>query len=236
MATRRSNLVLLALTLAGVLGILALALPPSPLYQAPKLGLDLQGGLEIVLRAVPPKDHPDITEEDMNRSVEIMRSRVDKLGVSEPEIRKQGGDQISVQLPGINDPGQAAALIGKTAQLWLFDLQANILEPTATTQGLLTYPTPSPNLFQLLRQIQPRVDDKTAEEWYLVDPKAKKVVLGPEPRKNRLEQRWKGMEQNAGKPFPKRFDFYGVPAKTIVLNCGVGERYCPGVSQPDPTQ
>jgi SecD/SecF fusion protein len=235
MADRRSNLLLLGLTLLALLAVALLSMPGSPIQQKPKLGLDLQGGLEIVLRAVPPKDH-EITDEDMARSVEIMRARVDKLGVSEPEIRKQGSDQISIQLPGINDPGQAAALIGKTAQLWLFDLQANILEPTATTQGLLTYPTPSSNLFQLLTQIQPRVDDKTAEEWYLVDPKAKKVVLGPEPTQERLRQRWQGIEANAGKPFPKRFEFYGVPEKNIILNCGVGERYCPGVSQPDPTQ
>src|SRR5919109_3194085 len=154
MADRRSNLLLLGLTLLAVLAVAALAMPGSPIQQKPKLGLDLQGGLEIVLRAVPPKDH-ELTDEDMDRSVEIMRARVDKLGVSEPEIRQQGADQISIQLPGISDPGQAAALIGKTAQLWLFDLQADILEPTAVTQGLLTYPQPSDNLFQLLKQIQP---------------------------------------------------------------------------------
>ena len=235
MADRRSNLILLGLTLLALLGVLLLALPGSPIQQKPKLGLDLQGGLEIVLKAVPPKDH-EITDEDMARSVEIMRNRVDKLGVSEPEIRKQGADQISIQLPGINDPGQAAALIGKTAQLWLFDLQQDIEEPTAVTQGLLTFPQPDPSQFQLLKQIQPRVDEKTAEEWYLVDPKAKKVVLGPEATKQRLEQRWKGMEQNAGKPLPKRFEYYGVPAKSVILHCGLGERYCPGVQEAPPTR
>jgi SecD/SecF fusion protein len=226
MADRRSNLLLLGLTLLALLGVLLLSVPGSPIQQKPKLGLDLQGGLEIVLRAVPPKDH-EITDEDMARSVEIMRNRVDKLGVSEPEIRKQGADQISIQLPGINDPGQAAALIGKTARLELFDLQQDIEEPTAVTQGLLTYPQPNPSQFQLLKQIQPRVDEETAEEWYLVDPKA---------TKERLEQRWKGMEQNAGKPFPKRFEFYGVPEKTVILNCGIGERYCPGVNEAPPSR
>ena len=235
MTSRRSNLTLLGLTLAGVFAILALALPVSPIYQAPKLGLDLQGGLEIVLRAVPPKNHT-LTEEDMDRSVEIMRARVDKLGVGEPEIRKQGTDQISVQLPGISDPQQAAALIGKTAQLWLFDLQANVLEPTAGVEGFLTFPQPSTNLFQLLKQIQPQVKPDTAEEFYLVDPKAKKVILGPEDTPQRLRQRWLGLEQNAGKTFPKRFKSYGVPAKKIILNCGVGERYCPGAAEPDPTR
>jgi SecD/SecF fusion protein len=235
MADRRSNLLLLGVTLLAVLGVLAMAIPGTPGYQAPKLGLDLQGGLEIVLRAVPPKDH-QITDEDMARSVEIMRARVDKLGVSEPEIRKQGHDQISIQLPGISDPTQAAELIGKTAQLWLFDMQANILEPTAQTQGLLTYPVPSDNLFQLLKQIQPRTKTGEPEEWYLVDPKARKVVLGPENTQQRLRQRWLGIETNAGKPFPKRFAYYGVPAKTIILNCGIGERYCPGVNEAPPSR
>jgi SecD/SecF fusion protein len=235
MTDRRNNLLLIGLTLLALLAVALLTMPGSPIQQKPKLGLDLQGGLEIVLRAVPPKDH-EITDEDMDRSVEIMRARVDKLGVSEPEIRKQGSDQISIQLPGINDPGQAAALIGKTAQLWLYDLQANIREPTAQTQGLLTFPTPSANLFQLLKQIQPQVEEKTAQEWYLVDPKAKKVVLGPEATQQRLRQRWLGLEANAGKPFPKRFEYYGVPEQRIILNCGIGERYCPGVNEAPPTR
>jgi SecD/SecF fusion protein len=235
MADRRNNLLLLGLTLLAVLAVVALAIPGSPIGQKPKLGLDLQGGLEIVLRAVPPKDH-EITDEDMARSVEIMRARVDKLGVSEPEIRKQGSDQISIQLPGISDPQQAADLIGKTAQLWLFDLQENIVEPTRQDEGLLTYPVPAQNLFQLLKQIQPQVKAGTAQEWYLVDPKAKKVVLGPENTQQRLRQRWLGIETNAGKSFPKRFESYGVPAKRIILNCGIGERYCPGVNEAPPSR
>jgi SecD/SecF fusion protein len=235
-ATRRANLLLLGVTLTALLGILAIALPSSPLYQSPKLGLDLQGGLEIVLRAVPPKEH-ELTEDDMDRSVEIMRSRVDKLGVGEPEIRQQGKDQISLQLPGISDPQKAADLVGKTAQLWLFDLQKNILEPTAQSQGLGgTYPAPLDNLFQLLSSIQPQTKQGTPEEYYLVDPKAKKVILGPEDTTQRLKQRWLGLEQNAGKKFPKRFKSYGVPANRIILTCGIGERYCPGVAEDPPSR
>ena len=68
-----------------------------------KQGLDLQGGLEVVLKAQPPKGHK-LTPADLDRSVSIMRNRVDKLGVSEPEIRKQGSDQIVIQLAGVHDP------------------------------------------------------------------------------------------------------------------------------------
>ena len=79
------------------------------------LGLDLQGGLEITKQAVPPKGR-ELTKEDLDRSVTIMRDRVDRLGVSEPEIRTQGDDQITIQLPGVKNPEAAAKIIGKTAQ------------------------------------------------------------------------------------------------------------------------
>jgi SecD/SecF fusion protein len=212
--------------------VVALVVPRSPIHQSVNLGLDLQGGLEVVLRAVPPKDHK-LTSSDMDRSVEIMRNRVDKLGVSEPEIRKQGSDQIVIQLPGVKDPGAALRLIGKTAQLWLFDLQADILEPTAQSNGFVNQPQPMTSLFQLLKTIQPQTKSGTPTEYYLVNPKAKKVVLGPQDTTKRLRDAYRG---RFNKPVPKSFAFYGVPAKKIILNCGVGERYCPAVNEAPPTR
>ena len=64
-----------------------------------------------------------------------MRERVDKLGVGEQEIRKQDPDQIVVALPGVKDPGAAADIIGKTAQLELYDLQKNLVSPSRDGQG-----------------------------------------------------------------------------------------------------
>ena len=78
------------------------------------LGLDLQGGLEVILKAVPPAHRP-LTSSDLDRSIEIMRNRVDKLGVAEPEIRKQGKDEMAISLPGVRNAAAAAKLIGKTA-------------------------------------------------------------------------------------------------------------------------
>src|SRR3982751_1198798 len=93
---------------AALVGALVLAVPGSPVYQKPTLGLDLQGGLEVVLRAVPPKGHT-LTAEDLDRSISIMQNRINKLGVSEPEIRKQGTNQIVIQLAGVHDPAAAVA-------------------------------------------------------------------------------------------------------------------------------
>src|ERR1051325_6290010 len=88
--------------LAAVIGAVLLAIPGSPVYEKPVLGLDLQGGLEVILKAVPPKGHT-LTAEDLDRSVTIMQDRINRLGVSEPEIRKQGKDQIVIQLAGIHE-------------------------------------------------------------------------------------------------------------------------------------
>ena len=65
-----------------------LSVPSSPFHRGVKKGLDLQGGLEVVLKAEPPKGHK-LTKADLDRSVNVMRNRVDKLGVASPEIREQ---------------------------------------------------------------------------------------------------------------------------------------------------
>ena len=79
------------------------SIPGSPLQKEPTLGLDLQGGLEVTLQAVPPKNRP-LQKSDLDRSVEILRDRIDKLGVAEPEIRKQGDDQIVDRPPRRRGP------------------------------------------------------------------------------------------------------------------------------------
>lgn len=77
----------------------------------PLLGLDLQGGVSVVLQPAGKAD-----SEALDQSVEILRSRVDALGVAEPEIARQG-DTIVVDLPGIKEQGRALALVGQTAEL-----------------------------------------------------------------------------------------------------------------------
>lgn len=81
----------------------------------PNLGLDLRGGISVVLTpVVEPGEEIDM--EVLDETVEIIRSRVDALGVAEPEIARQGTD-ILVQLPGIQDRQRALEVIGRTARL-----------------------------------------------------------------------------------------------------------------------
>lgn len=86
------------------------------------LGLDLQGGLAVVLQAKSTQKEA-VTDAKMSQTVKVIQDRVNKLGVSEPEIQRQGSDQISVQLPGIKNPDQALDVIGKTAVLGFWDIK-----------------------------------------------------------------------------------------------------------------
>jgi preprotein translocase subunit SecD len=84
----------------------------------PVLGLDLQGGISAVYQPVLPEgaEIPEDFERIIDETIEIIRSRVDSLGVAEPDISRSGTDVI-VQLPGVSDAERLRELIGRTAQL-----------------------------------------------------------------------------------------------------------------------
>ena len=215
--SRRNSYLVIGLLVAALVGVALLAVPGSPLHKSPTLGLDLQGGLEVTLQAVPPPNR-DLTDEDLDRSVEIMRNRVDKLGVSEPEIRTQGDDQIVIQLPGVQDPEAAAEIIGTTAQLELFDLEDSLVGPSITIRG---EPVETTSLYGLLAQVQAQVKDGESEAYYIVNPRTKRVVSGPY-----------GSEAEAlrasGGELPANRRLFAVPDGMTVVTCGEGSVVCPG--------
>ncbi len=89
-----------------------------PLEEKIKLGLDLQGGMHLVLEVDTAKLPPGSDPSDaVDRALEIIRNRVDKFGVAEPIVQRQGKDRVVVQLPGLKDPQRAKNLIGSTALL-----------------------------------------------------------------------------------------------------------------------
>ncbi len=83
-----------------------------------KLGLDLQGGMYLKL-AIDTKNLPSNVklEEAVSRALEILKNRIDALGVAEPIIQREGERYIVIQLPGVKDPERALNIIGKTALL-----------------------------------------------------------------------------------------------------------------------
>jgi SecD/SecF fusion protein len=225
----------------ALVGALLRATPGSPIYKKPNLGLDLQGGLEVVLRAVPPKGHT-LTTEDLDRSISIMRNRIDKLGVSEPEIRKQGKDQIVIQLAGVHDPEAAAKLIGKTAQLMLFDFENDLTGPSVDANG---NPVATTTLHGLLTQVQTQASKGSPEAYYLFHSKTvtkKATKKGAKPTKTVLysvDRRspaptLKELLRPFGGTQPKSSDILKVPAHTIVVRCAA-QSGCLGATAATPS-
>ena len=90
---------------------------PKFVDSALKLGLDLQGGMYMVLEIDDSQLSDDAKKDALDRVLKIVRNRVDQFGVAEPVIQKQGDKRIIVQLPGLQDPSRAKTLLGQTALL-----------------------------------------------------------------------------------------------------------------------
>ena len=230
MAERRSHLILLGLIIAALIGAALLAVPGSPIHKKPTLGLDLQGGTEVVLKAVPPRGE-QVTSEGMDTAQSVMRRRVDKLGVTEPEIRKQGNDQMVIELAGVN-PERAQEVIGKTARLELFDLQGDLVPPTADLQG---NPTPLKSLYNTLAPVQGQGKAKDSQEFYLFASEKKpgskttdhKLVAGPMPtEKELLDSQYVRKNGKAGE-LPKGHKVLYVPQNLALVKCTPEATFCP---------
>ena len=102
---------LAVLLLIGAAGWMVVTVPP-------RLGLDLRGGTQIVLEADDRPDRP-ADSDTLARTLEVLRRRVDQLGVSEPTLQRSGDRRVIVELPGVYDPEEAVEVIGRTAQLAL---------------------------------------------------------------------------------------------------------------------
>ncbi len=132
----RRNVIFLVGSVVIVVGALIATLLSG---NTPVLGLDLQGGMSVVLEPVG-KYKPQA----LDVAVDMIRNRVDSLGVAEPEITRQGND-IVVDLPGVKDRGKAERLVGQTAELRFRPVLISQLPPerasattTTTTPGATT--------------------------------------------------------------------------------------------------
>jgi SecD/SecF fusion protein len=124
MGSRRRNRFIILLVFA-LLAASALVIATKPTV----LGLDLKGGTQLVYEARPTPRTPNVTADAIDRAINIIRTRTDKFGVSEPEISRLGERGIQVGLPNVQNAEQAIAQVGKTAQLYFYDLEANIIPP-----------------------------------------------------------------------------------------------------------
>jgi SecD/SecF fusion protein len=176
----------MGLIAVAVVGAAFLAIPGSPTYKKPTLGLDLQGGLEVILKAVPNRGQT-INTAQMQTAQAIMVNRIDKLGVASPNVALQGSDEIVIQLAGVHDPAKAAAIVGSTGQLQFFDFEKDLAPPTVSNGN----PTPYPTLHSLLIAVKGQAKKGIPEAYYLFGTKTKvthPVVKGKKTtKKTKLE-------------------------------------------------
>lgn len=196
MSTRRRSLLFLLVVIGLIAGsIVVIAVRPV------MLGLDLQGGVEVILQGKPTRDS-EVNKEAIDRSVEVIRNRVDAFGVSEPEIQTQGSDQIVVSLPGARNPDQVVEDLIKPAQLVFTDYQANFVAQ-------------DPSLWKMVRRARtttPKPPVQGQATYYLFRRNAAHaLVAGPEYEKSAL------LEATGGR-VPAGTEILSVPKGLVVYS------------------
>jgi preprotein translocase subunit SecD len=165
-----------------------------------------------VVLALKPGEGANIRELAVRQGLETIRNRVDQFGVAEPSIQQQGENRILVQLPGVQDPARAKALIGKTALLE-FKMVDERTEPEA---ALRTGPPPGTEILY-----QRRVNKETREERkvpFLVQKKA--AITGRDVATARVS-----IDQNTSEPYVSvDFNASGGRAFADLTDANVGKR------------
>jgi SecD/SecF fusion protein len=214
MTRRRRNLFVLLLVIA-LLGGSAWVISDKKTVE----GLDLRGGTELVYQGRPTPQVPEVTEADINRAIEIIRERVDQFGVAEPEINRVGSDQIEVGLPDVQDTKRAIAQIGTTAQLYLYDWDADVIprDPNVADPNERPYPRLFDAVDAAAKQ-KPISEEQckaqgctTDGTYYLFDKSTLQPIGEPSDRKSDLFANLPGEKQ------PANSEVIKVPRGTVVV-------------------
>jgi len=188
LSARRRNFFVLLLV-AGLLAGSLVVIFTKPT----KLGLDLRGGVELIYEARPTPQQPEVTQDALDRAIDVMRDRVDSLGVAEPEIQRSGADQISVGLPDVDNAEEAQQQVGQVAQLYFYDWEPNVIgpdgkpdptNPEVTGGPAAGSPQAAITKYEAVQRAakRPPVNDGNNShngQYYAVYDKDKKVLAGP---------------------------------------------------------
>ena len=227
MTARRRNLFILLL----VFGLL-LASGAAIATKETRLGLDLEGGVSLVYEATPTPQEPVLEEEAIDRAIDVIRDRIDALGVDEPEIQRSGGDQIAVSLPGVADTERAAEQVGQVAQLWFYDWEANVVgpdgdvgsqDPTVTggqAAGGIADALELYGAVQRAKGVEPEVDADNTHEglFYLVNTQERQVLEGPEPVREDLFE-----DEQVPEQLPAGVEIEEIPPGVVILRAQAPE-------------
>src|SRR5215218_9261213 len=124
MGSRRNNLIVLALVVVLLGGAAYFNFVQEPVTKSTQLGLDLQGGVSAQLKG-SQTGGGKVTRTEMVQAADLIRQRIDRLGVAEPHVRVQSENQIVVQIPGVKNPAEVNRIIGSTAQLGFYQVLAS---------------------------------------------------------------------------------------------------------------
>jgi SecD/SecF fusion protein len=189
MSDRRRNI----FVLLAVLGLIAVS-GAVVATKSTRLGLDLQGGVQLVYEARPTKQQPTVTPDGLDRALDIMRDRVDALGVAEPELQRSGDRQIDVSLPGVKNAERAADQVGTTAQMYFYDWEPNILDEDCKTnpERVDGGQQPISGLYNAVKRASkcpPQIDrnNTTAGLFYGFDKKSNEPINDGIPEENRAD-------------------------------------------------
>ncbi len=136
MSDRARNAFVLALVTALVLVslLITVGIPGVVKAQKTHLGLDLQGGTELIFQARTTSGLP-VDSTTLADTINIMRSRADQIGVSGIDIRPYGRNQITASLPNVQDPAKAESVVGVTGQLYFYDWENSVIGPNGQVAG-----------------------------------------------------------------------------------------------------
>ncbi len=200
------------------------------------LGLDLRGGTQLVYEAEGTPANPDPQPADVDRAIEIVRDRVDSLGVAEPEISRVGGTGIQIGLPDVQDTSRAVDRVGDTAQLFFYDFEPNVIpvddsvdRVTAANRDAQTLPRLY-DAAKLASKQEPECRDctTTGERYYLFNKENKQYVAGPEAERADLF----AVPEAEALPKDQR-EVLEVPQGTIVVRDRLTSTGGDGESDPD---
>lgn len=176
---KQRTFIILIIVLVAIAIVTLINLPLS-------LGLDLTGGSQLTIQLKTTPEVPEITAAKLEGVRKVIDNRVNALGVSEAVVQSVGSDRILVQLPGINDPGEAERVLGGTAQLEFRtetdnpEIQAELQVRRQELTELLAKPTSET---ENIEELKAKIEGKTAEIEQLTQQLFEKSELNGEKLK-----------------------------------------------------
>ena len=224
MSEKRKNLLILAL----VIGLAAAAVA-GVVTKGFTQGLDLKGGLEVVLKA-QPRPGQTVTPAVLQEAANVMSRRIDPNGVKQPEIRTDANaNTIEIALPGVKDPNAVANLL-TAGQLLNFDL-LKYLNPVSQVPGNQYAVKPYSTAYDMLTAANKAhgSTDKNASEWGLFDNRTHNFYRHTQL----LPTQAQVLAQAHAKTQPPGTTWRYVPARQFAVSCAIAvQKACYGVTSP----